>query len=75
VITGSLQTAATGLSRRDEDFYVRMRLSNEDPERPIRLGANCIAAIYTKKAADVFVLLRRIEIQSESFLFYLYNPF
>ena len=75
VITGSLQAAATGLSRRDEDFYVRMRLNNEDPERPVQLGANGIAAIYTKKAADVFIFLRRIEVQSESFLFYLYNPF
>lgn len=75
VITGSLQTAATGLSRRDEDFYVRMRITDEDPKWPVRLGANGIAVIYTEKAADVFVLLRRIEIQSESFLFYLYNPF
>ena len=75
VVTGSLQTAATGLSRDDEDFYVRMRLSNSDPDIPVRLGAKGIAAIYTKKAADIFIVLRRIEVQSESFLFYLYNPF
>ena len=34
-----------------------------------------IASIYTKASPDIFVLLRRIEIQSEAFLFYLYNPF
>ena len=31
--------------------------------------------VSSQDAPDVFVLLRRLEIQSEAFLFYLYNPF
>jgi hypothetical protein len=38
-------------------------------------GASGLAAINTGQGADVFWLLRRIEIQSESLLNYLYNPF
>lgn len=75
VITGSLADANTAFSQQDEKFFVRMRLTNLDPKYPVRLGAIGIAAIYTKKAADIFILIRRIELQSESFLFYLYNPF
>ena len=38
-------------------------------------GASGLATIFGQDAPDVFVLLRRLEIQSEAFLFYLYNPF
>jgi arylsulfatase A-like enzyme len=41
-------------------------------ELPIRTG---LATIFGHDASDVFVLLRRLEIQAEAFLFYLYNPF
>jgi multidrug resistance efflux pump len=47
----------------------------EDPDHPLRFGASGLVAIFTKASPDVFVLLRRIEIQSEAFLYYLYNPF
>lgn len=57
------------------DFMVRLRVIDENPEMPLRFGANGLAAIFTKDAADILVVLRKIEIQSESFMFYLYNPF
>jgi hypothetical protein len=47
----------------------------EKPGYPLRFGASGLLAIYTKEAADLLVVLRRIEIQSESFLNYVYNPF
>jgi hypothetical protein len=54
---------------------VRLRLTEPDPDYPLRFGANAIVAIYTKDCADFLKLLRQIEIQSESFLNYLFNPF
>jgi hypothetical protein len=38
-------------------------------------GAVGLAAIYTGHGPDVFRLLRELEIRSESWLNYLYNPF
>jgi len=57
------------------EFVVRLKLVNEDPKYPLRFGASGIVAIYTEDCADFLKLLRRIEIQSESFLNYLFNPF
>ena len=56
-------------------FAVRLRMNEEHPDYPLRFGASGLVAIYTKDAADFLVLLRQIELQSESFLNYLYNPF
>jgi multidrug resistance efflux pump len=56
------------------NFMVRLRMV-EKPGYPLRFGASGLLAIYTKEAADLLVVLRRIEIQSESFLNYVYNPF
>lgn len=50
-------------------------LDEEKLGKDMIFGASGIAAINTEKGADVFWLLRRIEIQSESLLNYLYNPF
>jgi multidrug resistance efflux pump len=61
--------------RASEEFAVRLELEEPVPDRPLRLGASGIAAIYTSRAADAFIVLRRLELQSESFLNYLYNPF
>jgi hypothetical protein len=47
----------------------------EEEEYPLRFGASGIAAIYTQDAADILIVLRRLEIQSESFMFFIYNPF
>lgn len=58
-----------------EEFAVRLRLKEKDPKHPLRFSASGLAAIYTDRAAGAFVFLRRLEVQSESFLFYFYNPF
>jgi multidrug resistance efflux pump len=57
------------------DFMVRLRLIDETPDNPLRFGANGLAAIYSKDAPGIFVVLRKIELQMQSFMFYLYNPF
>ena len=57
------------------EFFVRLRMTEQDPDYPLRFGARAIVAIYSKDCADFLKLLRQIEIQSESFLNYLFNPF
>jgi multidrug resistance efflux pump len=56
------------------NFMVKLKMIEEEGY-PIRFGASGIAAIYTHNAANILILLRRLEIQAESFLFYVYNPF
>ena len=56
-------------------FAVRAELDESALGNPMIFGASGLAAINTGQGADVFWLLRRIEIQSESLLNYLYNPF
>lgn len=58
-----------------EEFMVRLRMTGDHTDYPLRFGASGLAALYTSEAPDFIVLLRQIEIQSESFLNYLYNPF
>lgn len=60
--------------RSAEQFMVRLSI-DDDPEHPLRFGASGLVAMYSSNAADFLVFLRQIEIQSESFLNYLYNPF
>lgn len=57
------------------EFFVRLRMTEEDPDHPLRFGARAIVAMYSEDCADFLKLLRQIEIQSESFLDYLFNPF
>jgi len=57
------------------EFFVRLKMTENDPDYPLRFGARAIVAIYSKDCADFLKLLRQIEIQSESFLNYLFNPF
>jgi RND family efflux transporter MFP subunit len=57
-----------------EYFVVKIRLKEEDPERPLRFGASGLAAIYSGKC-DACKFLRQLEIRSESWLNYVYNPF
>jgi multidrug resistance efflux pump len=57
------------------EFFVRLRLIDEDVKYPLRFGASGMAAIYTKTCPDFLKILRQIEIQSESYLNYLFNPF
>jgi multidrug resistance efflux pump len=55
-------------------YMVRLEME-EDPDYPLRLGAGGLAAMYSSDAIDALVVLRQIELQSESLLNYLYNPF
>lgn len=78
---GSAQGVPSGVLPTDQqvhpgrEFFVRLRVTEPDPEYPLRFGASAIVAIYSKDCADFLKLLRQIEIQSESFLNYLFNPF
>jgi multidrug resistance efflux pump len=78
---GSAQGVPSGVLPQEQqinparEFVVRLRLTEEDPNYPVRFGASAIVAIYTQDCADFLKLLRQIEIQSESFLNYLFNPF
>jgi multidrug resistance efflux pump len=56
-------------------FMVRLRLKEENPDFPMRFGASGLAAIYSEQSPDFLRALRKIEITSESYLNYLYNPF
>ncbi len=58
-----------------ETFWVRLKILGEHPDHPLRFGATGIAAIYTSKSVDALRFLRKLEIQTESYLNYLYNPF
>ena len=57
------------------EFFVRLRLTKDDPQRPLRFGASATVVIYTKTCPDFLKVLRQIEMQSESYLNYLFNPF
>jgi hypothetical protein len=52
-----------------------MKLTGEYPNFPLRFGASGLAAIYSSESPAALNLIRKIEIRSESFLNYLYNPF
>ncbi|MDX2459767.1 MAG: HlyD family secretion protein [Gammaproteobacteria bacterium] len=69
------QLPRTGQLRGSELFTVRLRMKKEDPDYPLRFGASGLVAMYSTDAADFLLVLRSIELQSESFLDYLYNPF
>lgn len=56
-------------------FVIRLKLTEDNPDYPVRFGASALIAIHTKGTADALVFLRQIEIRSESYLNYLFNPF
>lgn len=60
--------------KQGSNFMVKLRII-ERPGYPVRFGASGIVAVYTKNAADILIFLRKLEIQTESFLNYVYNPF
>ena len=57
-----------------DSYVVNIKLKGEDPDQPLRFGATGLAAIYTGKC-DACKFLRQLEIRSESWLNYVYNPF
>jgi multidrug resistance efflux pump len=79
--TGRAQLQATGVLPREETikpsdvFFVRLSPIGDFSETPLRFGASGLAAIFTSKAIDLVKVLRMIELQSESLLNYIYNPF
>jgi len=79
--TGSAQLQATGVMPREESlrpsniFFVKLDPVGDFSETPLEFGARGLSAIFTSKAIDLVRVLRMIEIQSESLLNYVYNPF
>lgn len=79
--SGKAQGVASGQLPKEEpeggiDFFVRLRMIETHPEdHPIRFGSRGLVAIHTGKAPEFLIFLRQIEIRSESFLNYLFNPF
>ena len=57
-----------------EMYVLKIRLDNNNPDKPTRYGAGGIAAIYTDNC-NICKVLRQLEIRSESWLNYIYNPF
>ena len=58
-----------------EQYAVRLHVKDQDPRYPLRFGAIGLVAFYTGRGPDVFRLLRELEIRSESWLNFIYNPF
>ena len=58
-----------------EGFMVRMRMTGDHTDYPLRFGASGLAAMYSSETAAFLKVLRQIELQSESYLNYVYNPF
>jgi multidrug resistance efflux pump len=56
-------------------FTARVHVTSVEPDYPLRFGASGIVAIYTKTSPDALRFLRKLEIRSESWLNYLFNPF
>ena len=74
--SGQLPSVQPGAGAETREYFaVRLRLEKESAEFPLRFGAVGLAAIYTGKGPDVFRLIRQLEIRSESWLSYIYNPF
>jgi RND family efflux transporter MFP subunit len=79
--TGRAQLQASGVLptaqqvHTSELFVVKMRYKGDETAHPLRFGASGLAAIYTGQGPAVFKLLRQLEIRSESWLNYIYNPF
>ncbi|UZE96651.1 HlyD family secretion protein [Alkalimarinus alittae] len=77
--SAQLQLSATLPSMRSlkpsEFFFVKLKPVGDFSETPLIFGASGLAAIFTGKSIDLVQVIRMIEIQSESILNYLYNPF
>jgi multidrug resistance efflux pump len=71
--SGALPTTQT--VQPSELFVAKIRYKGDETTHPLRFGASGLAAIYTGQGPAVFKLLRQLEIRSESWLNYLYNPF
>lgn len=79
--TGNAQLQARGILPRDDFvrggriFFVKLDPVGDFSDTPLEFGARGLTAIFTDKAVDLVRVLRMIEIQSESLLNYVFNPF
>jgi len=79
--TGRGQLTATGRLPSEQQlgtsktFFVKLDPEGDFSQTPLEFGASGLAAIFTSKAIDLVRVLRMIEIQSESLLNYVFNPF
>ncbi|MGE9295243.1 MAG: HlyD family secretion protein [Puniceicoccales bacterium] len=64
-----------GMNHPSLGYAIRLRLTEDNPDYPVRFGAAALVAVHTNQAIDLLVVLRQIEIRSESYLNYLFNPF
>lgn len=70
--SGTLPTAGAGSI--PDSFAVKLSFKGDTDAYPLRFGASGLAAMYSSKC-DACKFLRQLEIRSESWLNYLYNPF
>ena len=79
--TGRAQLQASGTLPSEQTlgpsrtFFVKLSPQGDFTDTPLEFGASGLAAIFTTKAVDLVKVLRMIEIQSESLLNYVFNPF
>lgn len=77
--SAQLQLSATLPSMKSlkpsEHFFVKLKPVGDFSDTPLVFGSSGLAAIFTDKSIDLVQVIRMIEIQSESLLNYLYNPF
>ncbi|MFD2111773.1 HlyD family secretion protein [Thiorhodococcus fuscus] len=79
--SGRAQLQASGILPSEQTvgasrtFFVKLVPEGDFTQTPLEFGASGLAAIFTDKAVDLVKVLRMIEIQSESLLNYVYNPF
>jgi len=74
LMTGGKLPTQQQMGAPPESYAVKIRFKGADPDRPLRFGASGLAAIYSGKC-DACKFLRQLEIRSESWLNYVYNPF
>jgi multidrug resistance efflux pump len=74
LMTGGKLPTQQQIGAPPESYAVKIRLKGDDPDHPLRFGASGLAAIYSGKC-DACKFLRQLEIRSESWLNYVYNPF
>ena len=79
--TGRSQLQLGGVLPREETikpseiFFIKLNPVGDFTGTPLEFGARGITAIFTRKSIDIVQVIRKIEIQSESLLNYIYNPF
>ena len=77
---GKIQLTASGAipvaaeAGMPDSFAIKLRFKGDSEAYPLRFGASGLAAMYSSKC-DACKFLRQLEIRSESWLNYIYNPF